>query len=350
MASMIRSDLDFVLQQILIAEAHAAGADLVSLLPNTFAAFGLRTVDGSYNNLMPGQTDFGAADQEFPRLVEAEYRDDLDGDNVGFPVPGGTDYGADGNIIDADPRIISNLIADMTSNNPAAVQAFVDAGFGSIVDGVLLDANGVPIPPGTLLTIPNVAPDEGLSAPFNSWFTFFGQFFDHGLDLVNKTGTETIYIPLQADDPLVLGDDGIAARPTTAGQPALHGGVANRRRRGRADQPDHALRRPEPDLHLARLAPGVPARVRARRHRPPVATGRLLEPLGGTARTATAAWRPGPTSRRRRATCSASSSPMATCSTCRCCGPTPTASSSRGTNGFATDHHRPRGRRHPEHR
>ena len=49
--------------------------------------------------------------------------------------PGGvitnTDYGTAGNVADADPRIISNLIADMTSNNPAAVQAFVDAGLGT---------------------------------------------------------------------------------------------------------------------------------------------------------------------------------------------------------------------------
>ncbi|MFN4212300.1 MAG: peroxidase family protein, partial [Devosia sp.] len=52
------------------------------------------------------------------------------------------------------------------------------------------------------LIIPNVAPDEGLSAPFNSWMTFFGQFFDHGLDLISKGGAGTIYIPLQPDDPL----------------------------------------------------------------------------------------------------------------------------------------------------
>ena len=35
-----------------------------------------------------------------------------------------------------------------------------------------------------------------LSAPFNSWFTLFGQFFDHGLDLVNKGGNGTVFIPL----------------------------------------------------------------------------------------------------------------------------------------------------------
>ena len=44
--------------------------------------------------------------------------------------------------------------------------------------------------------IPNVAPDAGLSAPFNSWMTFFGQFFDHGLDLVTKGGSGTVFIPL----------------------------------------------------------------------------------------------------------------------------------------------------------
>ena len=61
--------------------------------------------------------------------------------------------------------------------------------------------------------LPAVAPDEGLSAPFNSWFTLFGQFFDHGLDLVNKGGSGTVFIPLQPDDPLYV-----------AGQPhQLHG-------------------------------------------------------------------------------------------------------------------------------
>ena len=59
-----------------------------------------------------------------------------------------------------------------------------------------------------VLFIPNVAPDEGLSAGFNSWMTFFGQFFDHGLDLVTKGGSGTIFIPLQPDDPLY-----VAGRP-----------------------------------------------------------------------------------------------------------------------------------------
>src|SRR5690606_34264432 len=51
--------------------------------------------------------------------------------------------------------------------------------------------------------IQNVATDEGLSAPFSSWMTIFGQFFDHGLDLVEKGGNGTILVPLEDDDPLI---------------------------------------------------------------------------------------------------------------------------------------------------
>ncbi|MFI8747805.1 peroxidase family protein, partial [Pseudomonas sp. NPDC077186] len=227
---MIRSDLQFILDQIIIAERHAAGEDLMDIIPNSRLPWGLRTVDGSFNNLVPGQQYFGAADQPFPTAVDQQFRDEQDEEPF-FGITN-TDYGSgpaldendepildeDGNpvytvfdVVDSDPRIISNLIVDQTITNPAAVQAYVDAGLGTLdANGVLLDLNGVPIPEGMPLFIPNSAPDEGLSAGFNSWFTLFGQFFDHGLDLVNKGGNGTVYIPLQDDDPLVLGADGIA--------------------------------------------------------------------------------------------------------------------------------------------
>ena len=57
---------------------------------------------------------------------------------------------------------------------------------------------------GNTVLIPNVAPDIGDSAPYNSLFTLFGQFFDHGLDLISKGGSGTVYIPLQPDDPLYV--------------------------------------------------------------------------------------------------------------------------------------------------
>ena len=65
MASLTRSDLDFVLKQILLAEKHAAGGDLVSLTTDVFTPSGLRTVDGTFNNLVPGQWHFGASDNDF---------------------------------------------------------------------------------------------------------------------------------------------------------------------------------------------------------------------------------------------------------------------------------------------
>src|SRR5262245_4632462 len=212
----IRSDLEFILQQILIAEAHAGGAELTNLIPNAFVPWGLRTVDGSFNNLAAGNEDFGAADQLFPRLLDPAF---VDGD-------AGTSYANGGTVIDADPRIISNLIVDQTSNNPAAVAVAGSAGADGIWgtgDDVLNEGvsiirvtGGADGTPGTTddiaqFSFDNVAPDEGLSAPFNLWFVFFGQFFDHGLDLVQKNSTEVVFIPLQPDDPLItLGPDGDA--------------------------------------------------------------------------------------------------------------------------------------------
>ncbi len=81
----------------------------------------------------------------------------------------------------------------------AAQQALTSA--DSVLAAVLKE-HGVEMS-GESIVLPNVAPDEGLSAPYNSWFTLFGQFFDHGLDLVKKNSASgTVYIPLQPDDPL----------------------------------------------------------------------------------------------------------------------------------------------------
>lgn len=192
--TIIRSDLEFILKQIKIAEASAAGAPLSSLIPKDTLPWGLRTVDGTLNNIVPEREDFGSALRMFPRLTAPVFRPaenvaiDLDGPGplaIGDP----TSYIQTGGFVfDSRPRVISNLIVDQTINNPAAAAA---AGPGATPD----PATGT-------LTIPNVAPDEGLSAPFNIWFMFFGQFFDHGLDLVSKGGSGVVFMPLQPDDPL----------------------------------------------------------------------------------------------------------------------------------------------------
>ncbi|BDG74000.1 peroxidase family protein [Roseomonas fluvialis] len=279
MVTYIRSDLEFILDQIKIAEQHAAGAPLFGpggLVPAYNVSFGLRTVDGTYNHLLPGQENWGASDVQFPALVDPSY------------APGYTPSNNPASIVfDPSLRTISNLIVDQTLGNPAAIlealerggvraptldnvalvttiyQAFKPASDAEYQARVALQnaealANELsdPAPPGGELTpeqqtaldaaqaavvvaaaahaaalndleaartvrdaalvpfgiamdgdnvhLPNISPDVGLSASFNSWFTLFGQFFDHGLDLVNKGGSGTVFIPLQADDPLYV--------------------------------------------------------------------------------------------------------------------------------------------------
>jgi Ca2+-binding RTX toxin-like protein len=250
MADFIKTDLDFILHQISIAEGHSAALlanpnmsanaqrllliDLMVDGPGAGSptlSLGLRTVDASFNNLIPGRHLWGAADQPFLPI---------DGTGPDFPVIGDADYsivrGPGTSVTDSTPRTISNLVVDMTVDNPAAVQAALDhyevedqatiLGLSDALRAAKIAGDPGPIttartnlinalttagvefqeapdaPPG-LLSLPNVAPDEGLSAPFNSWMTLFGQFFDHGLDLVAKGGGNVV-IPLLPDDPLFI--------------------------------------------------------------------------------------------------------------------------------------------------
>ncbi|MFC4067791.1 peroxidase family protein [Actinoplanes subglobosus] len=178
--TITEADLSYILKQIKIAEAHVAATTsdtgpcgaLLDQLGSPLLSMGLRTVDGTCNHLTPGQERYGAADQEFPRLAPAQYTGVYRGTRP----------------VDAAPRQISNIIADQTAANPAAV-----AVSGGNTDGVTL-------------FIPNVTTDFGLSAPYNSWFTLFGQFFDHGIDQTVK-GNDIVMVPLRADDPLVAGPD-----------------------------------------------------------------------------------------------------------------------------------------------
>jgi len=79
-------DLHFIMKQIKIAEHHSAtltasnpcgtlvgpGPDQI---PDRLTPYGLRTVDGSCNNLFPQRERFGAADELFPRLATPSFRD-----------------------------------------------------------------------------------------------------------------------------------------------------------------------------------------------------------------------------------------------------------------------------------
>src|SRR5215510_957728 len=229
--TLYRDDLDFILEQIKIAEANAAGTPLIDLVPNWELPFGLRTISGVDNNLLPASDQFGAADNVFPRLATPPIFRTAETQPADFFAPGTpagttpTSYAqTSGFVFDSQPRTISNLIVDQTAANPAAYATAFDPGpdgllhtaddvlksdphtaLASIVTGTRTDGTTFQV-----FQFDNISPDFGLSLPFNEWMTFFGQFFDHGLDLVNKGGNGLIFIPLKPDDPLVLGPDGIA--------------------------------------------------------------------------------------------------------------------------------------------
>jgi VCBS repeat-containing protein len=313
-------DLEFILKQIKYAEQSnttptAAGPDgivgtaddgsssaanLANIITGggsvTSAAvlpYGLRTVDGTWNNLLPGQERSGAADNIMPRLVALDLNtaQARPGGLFGpFGPPAGTAITSytqtSGAVYDNQPRVASNLISDQTANNPAAVatalqmtgnftfaqitaealvikglndtlqaaKVVLQAAAGAIVaaenvilgvtiDGnpatvvtpamtaaltaaqdayallvaptaahavafdalqVKLTADGLAVSDNGTITVLNQSPDIGLSPAFNSWMTIFGQFFDHGLDLVSKGGNGTVYVPLLPDDPLYV--------------------------------------------------------------------------------------------------------------------------------------------------
>ena len=125
---LVKHDLEFILQQILLSEAHTNGADPLALLNgNPLLPYGLRTVGGTYNNLVPGQEQFGAADRDMPNALPQVWRPAqgaaFDPDGPG-PLTAGspTSYTqTSGLVFDGQVRTISNLISDQTVRNSAAV-------------------------------------------------------------------------------------------------------------------------------------------------------------------------------------------------------------------------------------
>ncbi|SEI20752.1 peroxidase family protein [Tardiphaga sp. OK245] len=375
MVSYIRSDLDFILAQIKIAEDHAlfertGGAQGKPLfgptgsIPTYNLSWGLRTVDGTYNNLLNPQ--LGAADNEFPEGLGTQFRTimvDPDGPGPAPMVPVTYTPGVDndgpgtagpGDVFDPYVRTISNLIVDQTLGNPSAIltglqragivapadqmtvtaqisaayapladefkavsdaeradaeaqaalsaspgnQALIDAAAvtaanllaaQTALDAVdddlmaMLSTNGIELE-GANVKITNTAPDEGLSAPFNSWFTLFGQFFDHGLDLVAKGGNGTVFIPLMPDDPLYVPGGTtnfmVLTRATLAG-PGADGVM------GTADDTDRPVNTTTSFVDQNQTYTSHPShQVFLREYElnaagEPVATGRLIEGVNG---------------------------------------------------------------------
>ena len=157
------------------------GEEGVEELNNFLESDDPRTLSGFFNN--SNNPEFGAASQPFLRITPAEFGED----------------GAPRGVVDGvqtlpNEREISNVIADQDENN----------------DGV------------TDLT-------HSLHGT-NSFLTAFGQFFDHGLDFLQRSDdpNEKYYIPLDPSDELYrFSDDGnpfndITSIRVTRGEEAIN--------------------------------------------------------------------------------------------------------------------------------
>src|SRR4051812_26245631 len=100
---LTRLDLGYILTQIQMAEAG-------QLPVNPLLSFGLREVQGTNNNLAPGQSTFGSADVLFPTLTDPIFR------NAQL----GTSYAqTSGLVIDSTPRTVSLLLASQNAVSTA---------------------------------------------------------------------------------------------------------------------------------------------------------------------------------------------------------------------------------------
>ena len=245
------ADLRFILTQIQISEAHAAqetgtcvgpvltvtdcvipattplvptadpnAVPAVTDIPSPDLPWGLRQIDGRNNTLLTaqgsdafstwngveylpetstalpiGKSAMGSSGQPFTRMTAPLWRDvkACAPDFVTCPTTVKYSDRTQAVLNDAQIRLISNLISDQSASNPAAVIA---AGPGaSPTIGATGDGSYI---------IPNVAPAGGVFAPYNGLFALFGQFFDHGLDLVGKQKSNFVVMPLAQDDPLYV--------------------------------------------------------------------------------------------------------------------------------------------------
>lgn len=249
---------------------------------------GLRDVTGLNNNLNLVNAEYGAVNQPFLRSVLAQYGLDSHGhvydqagpnfatgfDQFGNPVYGSafwgalayapalggvngltlpanwsTDYtvadnngnGVDAadlaNIVDYTPRMISLLT---TTGGVAFVQDndghIIDTnGAATVADWGLLGTLGIQDAQARFAGTAAEgeyfvgAQNPGVS-PTNGWFTLFGQFFDHGLDFIDKGGQgKSIKIAFAQGDPLygMMGADGRPATAITISRATVGGYDAN---------------------------------------------------------------------------------------------------------------------------
>ena len=178
---------------LLVIQAAILAGSKPPIGTNPSSIQGIRGVDGTFNNIshvslvdqygnFVNTDTFGNVNQPFIYYTTPNFVDlpgALGGTGpfsfVNNYAQAGSVANPSGNVADATPRIISNLVVDTSVNNP-----FLPTNGSHI---------GNPGDPAIFVT------------PFNSLMTIFGQFFDHGVDFIAKGGSGTVFIPLLPGDP-----------------------------------------------------------------------------------------------------------------------------------------------------
>jgi len=172
------SDLDFILKQLRLPNNQP-------VLPIDMT--GIRDVSGVGNNI--NFPTWGATDTPFTRLFTPNFTNYIPNTWNGNPFssnPGvASSYATrDINLQDATPRQISNIVANSDG-----------------ISQLLIQDDPLTTPGGRL------NPLTGLVNPlvYSGYLSLVGQFFDHGLDFVQKGADGYVVIKLDDNDPLLVG-------------------------------------------------------------------------------------------------------------------------------------------------
>lgn len=218
-----QQDIDFLFAQLTLPGNDPRNAPLGTVLDPT----GIRDVQGIGNNL--ANPNWGAADYQFPRLTNP----------TGSTAPPQTspsqlDLGAPAGPASSGPISLNGTAADATLNygTAPAVNGVMNGGLYTLRNSVVIDGSarivsnlvadqsdaaltalGYTTPGERALAVlddPSLTPQGRLNPftgnvnplPYSTFTTMFGQFFDHGLDLVHKGADGSIVMPLLPSDPL----------------------------------------------------------------------------------------------------------------------------------------------------
>ncbi|MCK1404900.1 peroxidase family protein [Bradyrhizobium sp. 76] len=198
----------------------------LSIYDGAREASGFRLPTGFFNNLVSVTSwTWGATNDPFPRLTAADYNHYVEQSLTNpalatygaahpsfVPVADNSTNYADLNktVVDYTPRMITQTISSSYGDHATGVAESaltrMDVATDTITEVVTARDGTTSTQTETIVRNVNTLPGDPSTSGI---FTLFGQFFDHGLDFIDKGGQGSkIVIPLAPDDPLYRAPSG----------------------------------------------------------------------------------------------------------------------------------------------